>query len=128
VHGVSRLYSGVDAFAHELAALFSTTPLQGAAMYAFGVILPWAETVLGLFVFIGAASRYAYALGMLSIAGLTFGSTLRQDWLSAGLQLTYAMVYAVLLAARQYNSFSVDAWIAGRTEHARRAEHDSMAS
>ncbi len=128
VHGLSRLYSGAGAFAHELVPLFSKTPLPATAVYTFGVSLPWLETFIGLLVLAGALTRYAYTLGMLLIAALTFGSTLRQDWGTAGLQLTYALVYAALFVTRQYNSFSVDHWIAGRTERARWTEKEGLAS
>jgi hypothetical protein len=50
--------------------------------------------------------------GLLLIASLTFGAALRQDWDSAGLQLIYALVYAILLASREYNLLSVDGWLA----------------
>ena len=36
--------------------------------------------------------------GSLLILALTFGTTLRQDWSTAGVQLIYAAIYAALLA------------------------------
>lgn len=39
---------------------------------------------------------------------LTFGTTLRQDWEAAGLQLTYALIFSALLASREWNTLSVD--------------------
>jgi len=71
----------------------------------------FAEAIIGLFALLGLASRYAYVAGALLILSLTFGSTLRQDWASAGLQLVYALLYAILLATREYNKFSLDAWL-----------------
>jgi thiosulfate dehydrogenase (quinone) large subunit len=46
--------------------------------------------------------------GGLLIFVLTFGTTLRQNWESAGLQLTYALVFSALLAFRECNALSVD--------------------
>jgi thiosulfate dehydrogenase [quinone] large subunit len=116
VHGISRLYAGPSTFAHALVPMFSQTPLPSTAVYAFGVCLPWAEAIVGIFVLLGACSRWAYVIGLLEIAALTFGSTLRQDWESAGLQLIYALLYAILLATRDYNGLSIDGWF-GKRHH-----------
>jgi len=110
VHGASRLAMGVRSFAQTLVPLYANTPLPAAAVYAYAVALPFAEAAIGFCVLFGIESRYAYVLGLLLILSLTFGATLRQDWESAGLQLIYALLYALLLAQREYNSFSVDAW------------------
>ena len=39
---------------------------------------------------------------------LTFGSTLRQDWLTVGIPLTYSLVYSLLLAGIRVNSYRID--------------------
>ena len=114
LHGITRIAMGTDAFAHTLMPMFAKTPLPGWSVYAFGLCLPWAEAITGLLVLAGAASRFAYVLGMLQLAALMFGVGLRQDWPTASLQLTYALIYFVLLAGRSYNRYSVDAWLAGR--------------
>jgi thiosulfate dehydrogenase [quinone] large subunit len=113
-HGISRIGTGPATFAHTLLTLFARTPLPAWSVYAFGLCLPWAEALTGLLVIAGAASRVAYVLGLLQIAALTFGSALRQDWDSAGLQLIYALLYSILLAMRCYNRYSVDGWFACR--------------
>jgi thiosulfate dehydrogenase [quinone] large subunit len=110
VHGLSRIYTGVKPFAGGMVPLFAKTPLPPASVYFYAASLPFAEAIIGLFVLFGVASRYAYVAGSLLILSLTFGSTLRQDWESAGLQLIYALLYAILLATREYNKFSIDAW------------------
>ena len=112
VHGVSRINMGVRLFAQGLVPLFAKTPLPPGTVYAYASVLPFAEAAIGFFVLVGLESRYAYVLGLLLILSLTFGATLRQDWESAGLQLIYALTYAALLAFREYNSFSVDGWMA----------------
>jgi thiosulfate dehydrogenase [quinone] large subunit len=112
VHGVSRITIGVRSFAQGLVPLFAHSPLPPGVVYAYAVTLPFAEAVAGFLVLLGLESRHAYVFGLLLILSLTFGATLRQDWESAGLQLVYALTYAVLLALREYNSFSVDGWMA----------------
>jgi thiosulfate dehydrogenase (quinone) large subunit len=111
VHGLSRIYTGVKPFAEGMVPLFAKTPLPPASVYFYAASLPFAEAIIGLFVLFGVASRYAYVAGSLVILSLTFGSTLRQDWESAGLQLIYALLYAILLATREYNKFSLDTWL-----------------
>jgi thiosulfate dehydrogenase [quinone] large subunit len=74
----------------------------------FGLVLPWVEATLGLLLLLGLATRFALIAASLTILALTFGSTLRQDWESAGLQLIYAAIYAALLAFRRDNAYSLD--------------------
>ena len=114
MHGISRLAMGAASFAHGLVPLFAKTPLPAWSVYAFGLCLPWAEVLTGVLILAGAASRLAYVLGLLEIAALTFGSSLRQDWATTGIQLSYALVYSILLATREYNRYSVDGWMGGR--------------
>ena len=109
MHGASRILAGVSSFADGLVAMFKQTPLPVGFVHLFGLALPWADAVVGLLVLAGAKTRLALIAGSLLILSLTFGAGLRQDWQAAGLQLTYAIVYAVLLAFRGYNLFSVDA-------------------
>jgi|SRR5215469_13732857 len=108
VHGASRIYSGVAAFATEQVSQFAKTPLPSQMVYLFSVGLPFAEALTGVFIFVGLWSRLAYCVGFLLIINLTFGSTLRQDWTAAGWQLLYAFAYAALLAFHEHNRYSVD--------------------
>jgi thiosulfate dehydrogenase [quinone] large subunit len=108
LHGITRVVAGPSAFAAGLVVAFAHTALPAWAVRDFALALPWAEAVVGSMVLFGAASRFAYVFGMVEIALLTLGSTLRQDWNAAGLQLTYALIYAVLLAMRSCNRFSID--------------------
>ena len=109
VHGISRLLAGPHAFAASLVVMFHATFLPAWSLMAFGLVLPWIEAALGLLILFGAATRYALIAASLTILVLTFGSTLRQDWESAGLQLIYAAIYSALLAFRRENAYSVDA-------------------
>ena len=108
VHGGSRIYSGVAAFASEMVSQFGKTPLPSEMVYLFGVSLPFAEALIGVLILVGLWSRLAYCVGFLLMISLTFGSTLRQDWTAAGWQLLYAFAYAGLLVFREHNRYSVD--------------------
>ena len=111
VHGVSRIFAGPSAFAHSLIAPFQKTPLPTWVVLGFGLLLPWFEAILGLSVLIGLRTRLALIAGSILLIVLTFGSTLRQDWESAGLQLIYASIYAALLAFLNKNTYSLDAFL-----------------
>ena len=82
---------------------------------SFALSLPWVETLVGVGVLLGVTTQWWYVAGLLEIAALTFGTTLRQDWESAGLQLTYAFIYAALLATREYNTLSIDGLMGKKT-------------
>lgn len=107
VHGITRLLAGPHAFAASLLNMFHAL-LPSWSVAAFGFALPWIEAVLGLLILFGLATRYALIAASITILALTFGSTLRQDWESAGLQLIYAAIYAALLAFRSENAYSLD--------------------
>ncbi|HZD77169.1 MAG TPA: DoxX family membrane protein [Acidobacteriaceae bacterium] len=108
VHGISRLLAGPHAFATSLVGMFHATALPAWSVLSFGLALPWVEAALGLLILLGLATRFALIAASLTILMLTFGSTLRQDWQSAGLQLIYAAIYAALLVFRQENAYSLD--------------------
>jgi thiosulfate dehydrogenase [quinone] large subunit len=108
VHGISRLLAGPHAFAASLIGAFHATPLPPWSITAFGLVLPWIEAALGLLILLGLATRFALIAALLTILVLTFGSTLRQDWDSASIQLIYAAIYAALLAFRRENIYSFD--------------------
>lgn len=103
VHGASRIHMGAGKFAAGLVKMFAATPLPPQMVYGYAYALPFVETAIGLLILLGLFSRMTYLAGLLLMMSLTFGSTLRQDWDSAGLQLIYVIVYAGLLAFREYN-------------------------
>jgi hypothetical protein len=67
---------------HRLVGIFHATPLPSWSVMFFGLVLPWVEAAL---ILLGLATRFALGAAALTILVLTFRSTLRQDWESAGL-------------------------------------------
>jgi thiosulfate dehydrogenase [quinone] large subunit len=100
IHGASRILAGASLFAGSLVPMFQKTILPAWSVYGFGLAVPWVEAILGFLVLVGLRTRSALIGGSTLIFVLTFGSTLRQDWESAGLQLIYAGIDAALLSYR----------------------------
>ncbi|MDQ2926114.1 MAG: DUF1223 domain-containing protein, partial [Acidobacteriota bacterium] len=113
MHGFSRLMAGHE-FAVGLEKQFQDTFLPVWSVQAFGAALPWVEAAVGVLVFAGLFTRSALVAGGVVIAVLTFGTALVQQWDVAGVQLVYALVFAVLLWLHRYNRFSLDRFLVGR--------------
>jgi uncharacterized membrane protein YphA (DoxX/SURF4 family) len=108
IHGLVRL-PHLSAFADATAKLFVQTPLPEFAVRLFAVTLVFVETAVGLLVILGLWTRWALFLGALTMAALVFGTALRSDWDTLAIQMLYALIYAVLIATREYNTYSLDA-------------------
>jgi thiosulfate dehydrogenase [quinone] large subunit len=108
MHGAVRWSAGLTNFAGSVVAMFQKAPLPVWSVYAFGYMLPVVEAIIGACVLLGFQTRRALIAGSLLMLILTFGSTLRQDWQTVGIQLTYSVVYSLLLAAVPLNSYCVD--------------------
>ena len=78
------------------------------SVYGFGYLLPIVEAIVGACVLFGFQTRRALISGSVLMLVLMFGSTLRQDWPTVGIQLTYSVVYSLLLAGIRLNSYCVD--------------------
>jgi thiosulfate dehydrogenase (quinone) large subunit len=114
MHGVSRMVAGPGEFAAKLVMQFGHAPLPAWSVWFFGLILPSIESLLGLLILIGLRTRAALIAASLLIAVLTFGSALLQDWAAAGTQLTYALVYSILIFLHRHNAWSIDSWMKRR--------------
>src|SRR5580692_12340007 len=69
VHGAGRIFGpGAESFATTTAAEFSKTTLPTGMVYAFLIVLPFAELVLGVLTTLGLFTRWALTLGGLMIA------------------------------------------------------------
>jgi thiosulfate dehydrogenase (quinone) large subunit len=110
IHGAGRfLGPGVNGFSSKTASEFAATPLPAGMVHAFLIVLPLAEFILGVLITLGWFTRWALTLGGLLIAALIFGTALRGDWPTVGIQMIYAITYYLLLLNRADNGFSLDA-------------------
>ncbi len=111
LHGLSRILNGRPAFLAYLTHYFEHAHLISAgALPAFGAVLPWVETTLGLLLMLGLFSRFTLIVGALVMTALVIGTNLAQDWLVSGLQLPYCFIYYYLLIHLEQNRMSLDAW------------------
>jgi thiosulfate dehydrogenase [quinone] large subunit len=78
-------------------------------LHAFLTVLPFAEFILGGLITLGLFTRWALTLRGLLITALIFGTALRHDWTTMGIQMIYAITYYLLLLNRADKAFSVDA-------------------
>jgi thiosulfate dehydrogenase [quinone] large subunit len=110
IHGMTRWAAGLGSIVEFLLPMFQKTPLLTWSVYSFGYVLPIVEATVGACVLFSFQTRRALISGSVLMLVLTFGSTLRQGWSTVGIQLTYSVVYSLLLAGIRFNSYSVD-WL-----------------
>lgn len=109
IHGAGRIFgAGVGTFATKMGGDFINTPLPHGLVHSFLVVLPFAETIVGLSLTFGLLTRWGLTVGGLLITALVFGTSLRSDWTTVGIQMIYALSYYLLLANLAENYFSLD--------------------
>src|SRR4051794_38764701 len=109
LRGIVRIAHGPGAFAQGIVKQMEATMLPPSAVYAFASTLVWVESAVGLLLIFGLQTRLALIVGGLMMTALTFGTMQTENFQNAWLQLTYALVFFVLLACRSWNLISLDA-------------------
>ena len=120
--GIVRIMNGLDTFAGGMLKQFEMTWFPPSLIDTFAHTLPWIETALGLLLILGLWTRPALVVGGLMMTSLTFGTMFLQNFDLAWLQLTYAIGFFLLLAARAWNVISLDALLFGSDARATRAK------
>jgi thiosulfate dehydrogenase [quinone] large subunit len=109
LHGITRIFiGGVTQFVNTTLTQFQNTVLPAWQVRAFATVVPYAELLLGVLLFVGLWTRWGLSAGALLMMALIFGTALRSEWNILFLQMFYSFLYFVLLMCRQYDSFSVD--------------------
>ena len=108
LHGVVRWTKGLHSFAESLVPLFAKTPLPPWSVFDFGYVIPILEALVGAAVLFGLQTRRALQAGSILMLVLMFGSSLREDWSTVGIQLTYSVIYCVLIAGVRFDGFGID--------------------
>ena len=101
-YGILRLTLGINILVHGLLRL------SQLASFADGLVQAFAKTLVGLLLTLGLWTRFALVGGGLLIIALLFGTALRSDWDTLGIQMIYAAIYYVLLANRTHDRFLID--------------------
>jgi len=110
MHGVVRL-PHLSSFADGMVRQFAETPLPAIIVRPFALSIVFLEALLGLLLLIGLWTRWSLLFGGVLISSLVFGTALRSDWNTLAIQMLYALIFAALMATREYNSYSVDTLI-----------------
>lgn len=109
MHGLVRLPVLIG-FAAGMSKQFEGTILPGWFVVAFGLVLPFIETLIGLALILGVFTQWALVIGSLLMSILIFGTCLRSDWATVGLQMIYAVAYFLALFFLEHNRYSLDQW------------------
>src|SRR5215510_11586569 len=109
LRGIVRIAHGPAAFAQGIVKQMEPTILPPSLVYAFAASLIWVESAVGILLILGLQTRLALIVGGLMMTLLTFGTMQIENFQNAWLQLTYALVFFVVLALRSWNVISVDA-------------------
>lgn len=97
MHGLTRI-PNLSSFVNKMAAGFAETPMPEPLTRAFLFVLPFMEAISGALILAGGRfSKWGYTLGGFIIAALLFGTTLKQDWGTAGSQLVYVIAFYLAL-------------------------------
>lgn len=116
IHGAERIFKSYAKFVDELTIQFANSGLPGWSITAFGYATPVMETLIGILLILGLATRYALVGGSLLMIVLIFGMGLLQNWAIVGLQMNYVFFYFLLLFLIEWNYFSGDAWLLSRAQ------------
>jgi thiosulfate dehydrogenase [quinone] large subunit len=108
LHGATRIDAGPDKFALAVVRDFQHTLLPAGLVHAYGLVLPFVEGLIGLLLLLGWLTQGALVLGGLTIVSLIFGTALRAEWNTIGLQLIYALGFYILLSRLEDNGFALD--------------------
>jgi thiosulfate dehydrogenase [quinone] large subunit len=115
LRGLVRIAHGQAAFAQGIVKQMEPTILPASLVYTFAATLIWVETGVGILLILGLQTRFALIVGGLMMTALTFGTMQIENFQNAWLQLTYALVFFVVLACRSWNLISLDAWLGRRS-------------
>lgn len=113
-HDVVRLVGGAGGFANWMVEYMNGTILPASMVRPFAYFLIAEELIAGVLLIVGWYTRAALVVGGLVMVALTWGVVLKQDWATAGLQLSYSITFFLLLFFRRYDLISVDGWLRRR--------------
>ena len=97
MHGAVRIPK-LGGFVNKTAAGFADTILPDVLTRVFLYGLPFVELLSGVLILLGnPLNKWGYFVGGLTIGALLFGTTLKEDWATAGLQVVYLIAFYLAL-------------------------------
>ena len=97
MHGLVRIPK-LSAFVAKTGAGFANTIMPVLLTKAFLYTLPFVELTSGILILLGGQfSKWGYFVGGLTIGALLLGTTLKEDWASAGTQMIYVIAFYLAL-------------------------------
>lgn len=108
VHGANRIAHGPEQFAAGMVREFAGTILPVLQVRLFGLTLPFVEAAIGVLLILGLLTRLALIAAALLMIALVFGTTLREQFVTVGIQLIYAAIYFILIFNLRHNLISLD--------------------
>jgi thiosulfate dehydrogenase (quinone) large subunit len=112
-HGFTRM-GNLPGFAQSMVDLFQDTFVPEPLVRGPALLVPIVELIGGLLIALGFATLPALVTVFGLMIMLTYGVTLIQNWDAATSQLIYCLVLFILIAARSFNTVSIDGWMARR--------------
>ncbi len=93
IHGTNRIGHGPEQFAAVLVRDFAPTILPEFLVHLFALTLPFLEAALGVLLIPGLLTRLSLVVVPLLMTALVFGTTLREQFMTVGIQLIYAAIF-----------------------------------
>ncbi|HXG92795.1 MAG TPA: MauE/DoxX family redox-associated membrane protein [Blastocatellia bacterium] len=111
--GIGKFLMGVGMFAAGLQQQF-TGKLPAVLVGAFGYALPFIEVLVGGLLLLGLFNVFGLIIGSLLMMALTFGTMWKGDPATTAHNLSYALIFFILLWLSEYNGYSIDHLRRGR--------------
>ena len=108
MHGAVRLGPNYSAFVDWTQNLFIETWLPNWLVVLEARLIPGAEMVVGILLFIGYQTRYAVLGAGVLMTTLMFGMVILQDWELVNRHIIYMLAFYVLLDNTEFNKYSLD--------------------
>ncbi len=112
-HGAPRV-ANLAAFVASTVGDFRATILPEWSVAAFATSIPFIEVAAGLLLIVGLRLRIVLPSLGLFVLVLVFGTTLRARYDVVAEQLAYALIIALLTAARSLDRYSLDRYAFAR--------------
>jgi thiosulfate dehydrogenase [quinone] large subunit len=110
-HGLIRIYNGVGGFASTTTEHLAKSPIPHSLVFGFSYAIPFLEAILGLTLILGVFTRIALVCGAVFMTALIIGVTSIQQWDLASQQLTYSVVFFLLLYLIEHNALALDTYL-----------------